>query len=50
MTRRTVIFDASVFGIEGEFLVTVYDSSCTIAHRAPEQRTWGPPNIGRETT
>lgn len=50
MMRRTVIFDASVFGLDGQFLVTVYDGTCTIAHRAPENRTWGPPVIGKETT
>lgn len=45
--RDTYVADASVIGLTGEILVTVYDDGVTVAYRATRDRTWGPPMIAQ---
>lgn len=45
MTRRTYVAPATELGIDGEILITIYDTGVTIALRETGARTWGPPII-----
>lgn len=46
--RRTFVADASMFNLQGEVLVTIYDNTVTLALREFGERTWGPPVIAIE--
>ena len=53
MNRRTFIADASILGLTGELLITMYDeglTGMTVAYREQTWHTWSPPMIARETT
>lgn len=48
MSRRTFVAPATDLGIDGEILITIYDTTVTIALRETGARTWGPPIIAEE--
>lgn len=45
MKRDTYVADAGDFGIDGQILITIYDTGVTLALRETGSRTWGPPVI-----
>lgn len=47
--RRTFIADATLIGLDGQLLVTLYEDGATVAYREKPWHTWSPPMIATET-